>query len=63
MSIAFDYEGEVTAEDAQEILENVISVIKGSLELWPALIEICYFRKGRKGLPQLRVNNQRKLAA
>jgi hypothetical protein len=113
LSIAFDYEGEVTAGDAQEILEkirglharalqtadaatsperaealrlfasnlykafygfepdffqhnllriadDVVSVIKGSIELWPTLIEICYFQKGRAGLPQIRVSNQRK---
>jgi hypothetical protein len=110
LSIAFDYEGEVTGQDAQEILEkitplygraaataeaaragraeavrlfaanlqkafygfepdffqqnllrivdDVVSVIKGSIELWPTLVEICYFQKGRKGLPQIRVNNQ-----
>jgi hypothetical protein len=116
LSIAFDYEGEITAGDAQEILEkmvtlhartlaaaaasrnseraealrllaaslhkafyafepdffqhnlvrimdDVISLIKGSLELWPTLIEICYFQKGRKGLPQNRVSNRRKSAA
>jgi hypothetical protein len=116
LAIAFDYEGEVTAQDAQEILDkigglhertleaaakatsparndalrlfaanlskafygfepdffqqnllrivdDVVSVIKGSIELWPTLIEICYFNKARKGLPQLRVDNQRKLAA
>jgi hypothetical protein len=116
LSIAFDYEGEVTAQDAEEILDkigelhqrtlaaaeaasspgraealrlfaanlgktfysfepdffqqnllrivdDVVSVIKGSLELWPTLIEICYFGKARRGLPQLRVDNQRKLAA
>ena len=113
LSIAFDYEGEVTAQDAQEILDkiarlyaravetaeatsgperaealrlfaanlqrtfygfepdffqqnllrivdDVVSVIKGSIELWPTLVEICYFHKGRKGLPQVRVNNQKK---
>ena len=113
LSIAFDYEGEVTAHDAQEILEkirrlharalqtadaatsteraealrlfasslyktfygfepdffqhnllriadDVVNVIKGSIELWPTLIEICYFQKGRAGLPQIRVGNQRK---
>ena len=112
MSIAFDYEGEVTAQDAQEILDkitectgarwrppratnnperaealrlfaanlqkafygfepdffqqnllrivdDVISVIKGSIELWPTLVEICYFQKSRKGLPQIRVKNQK----
>jgi hypothetical protein len=112
LSIAFDYEGEVTAHDAEEILDkigrlygraletaeatanparaealrilaanlqkafygfepdffqqnllrivdDVVSVIKSSLELWPTLVEICYFQKGRKGLPQIRVANQR----
>ena len=112
ISIAFDYEGEVTGQDAQEILDkisrlysrslevaetatasgradairlfaanlhkvfygfepdffqqnllrivdDVVSVIKGSIELWPTLVEICYFQKGRKGLPQVRVQNQK----
>ena len=101
LSIAFDYEGEVTAQDAEEILDkivalhrravqaaevegnpqraealrlfaanlekafygfepdffqqnllrivdDVISVIKGSIELWPTLVEICYFQKDRR---------------
>ena len=113
LSLVFDYEGEVTANDATEILDkirhlysraletaekastpqraeslrvfasnlekafygfepdffqqnllrivdDVVSVIKGSIELWPNLVEICYFQKGRKGLPQVRVDNQRK---
>jgi hypothetical protein len=113
LSIAFDYEGEVTAQDAHEILakitalygrtvesaeaarspervealrlfaanlqkafygfepdffqqnllrivDDVISQIKGSIELWPTLVEICYFHKSRKGLPQTRVRNQKK---
>jgi hypothetical protein len=111
LGIAFDYEGEVTAEDAQRILHKIqhlharaiaaaevaaygeradalklfaanlhkafygfepdffqhnllrivdeaVHVIKGSLELWPTLVEICYFQKGRKGLPQTRVGNR-----
>src|SRR5262249_31059375 len=113
LTIAFDYGGEVTAQDAEEILDkirslhrraadaaaeatrperaealrlfaanlekafygfepdffqqnllrivdDVISVIKGSIELWPTLVEICYFHKSRKGLPQVRVKNQKK---
>lgn len=116
LSISFDYEGEVTAQDADEILskimalhsratlaaesasnpdraqalrlfaanlekafygfepdffqqnvlrivDDVISAIKGSIELWPTLVEVCYFHKGRKGLPQIRVQNQRKEAS
>src|SRR5215475_4150073 len=112
LSIMFEYEGEVTAQDAQEILDkiyrmygralesaeetnnaervealrlfaanlqkafygfepdffqqnllrivdDVVSVIKGSIELWPSLVEICYFQKDRNGLPQIRVKNQK----
>jgi hypothetical protein len=112
LGIAFDYEGEVTADDAREILEkvaqmhshaigaaeraprserkealrvfaanllkafygfepdffqqnllrivdDVINTIKGSIELWPTLVEICYFQKDRQGLPVVKVNNQR----
>jgi hypothetical protein len=113
LSIAFDYEGEVTAPDAEEILakivalhrrtveaaeaatrperaealrlfaanlekafygfepdffqqnllrivDDVVSAIKASIELWPTLVEICYFHKSRKGLPRTRVKNTRK---
>jgi hypothetical protein len=113
LSIAFDYEGEVTADDAHEILDkvvrlygraleaaeatprpersdalrlfaanlnkafygfepdffqqnllrivdDVVSVIKGSIELWPTLVEIAYFHKSRAGLPQIRVQNGEK---
>jgi hypothetical protein len=42
------------------IVDDVVSGIKGSLELWPTLVEICYLQKGRKGLPQLRVENRKK---
>jgi hypothetical protein len=112
LTIAFDYEGDVTAADAEEILEkisgvhtralraaegadpdrasairafaaslekcfygfepdffqqnllriadDVTSVIKGSIELWPTLVEVCYFQKKRKGLPKTKVRNQKK---
>ena len=39
--------------------DDVISVIKSSIELWPTLVEISYLEKGRRGLPQRRVNDQR----
>ena len=110
LTIAFDYEGEVEARDAEEILakirtlharaiegarlaspergltlrlfaenldktfygfepdffqqnlqqqvNDVVSLIKGTVEIWPTLVEICYFQKSRRGLPQTRVQNQ-----
>ncbi len=108
LSIGFDYTGEVTAADAEEILEKItrlhrralegaeqatsseraeqlrlfatnlrkafygfepdffqhnltrvvdeaIGVIRASIELWPTLVEICYFQKTRTGLPMRRI--------
>jgi len=73
----FDYEGGVTAEESDGILDkafygfdpdffqqnvsritdDVISQIKGSLDLWPTLVEICFFQRHRAQLPQRRVHN------
>ncbi|HEY1987299.1 MAG TPA: hypothetical protein VGG85_17920 [Terracidiphilus sp.] len=108
LGISFDYSGEVTAQDAEEILgkitglhgralkaaekarsqervdalrlfstnlekafygfepdffqhnllrmvDDAISSIKASIELWPTLVEICYFQKTRHGLPMLQL--------
>src|ERR1700734_211196 len=108
LGIVFDYDGEVTADDAREVLEKItslhrralqaidkaksqdridglrlfaanlekafygfepdffqhnllrivddaIGVIRASIELWPTLVEICYFQKVRNGLPMLRL--------
>jgi hypothetical protein len=41
-------------------VDDVVSVIKGSIELWPTLVEICYFQKDRRGLPQVKVHNRRR---
>jgi hypothetical protein len=113
LTISFDYDGEVTADDAREILDkiakvhqraltaagtartperaqalrlfaaslskafyglepdffqqnllriadDVVGVIKGSIQLWPSLVEIAYFEKRRHGLPKTRVANQKK---
>jgi hypothetical protein len=112
LSVTFDYAGEVTAEDAEEILEKItalhrralhaaetsknpervaslrlfaanlekafygfepdffqhnllrivddaIGVIKSCLELWPTLVEICYFQKTRNGLPMRQLGHKR----
>lgn len=113
LGIAFDYAGEVTAEDADEILgktmalhqrallaavaepsqvradalrmfaanlskafygfepdffqqnllriaDDVVSGIKAAIDLWPTLVEIAYFHRRRKGLPQRRLANQKR---
>jgi len=112
LGITFDYAGEVTGQDAEEILEKItglhhralqateraksqerkdslrlfaanlekafygfepdffqhnllrivddsIAAIKSSLELWPTLVEICYFQKIRNGLPMRQLGRSR----
>lgn len=56
----YSFESDFFQQNLLRIVDDVVSVIKGSIELWPTLVEICYFQKDRKGLPQIRVNNQRR---
>ena len=56
----YGFEPDFFQQNLLRIVDDVVSVIKGSIELWPTLVEICYFQKGRNGLPQVRVNNQKK---
>jgi hypothetical protein len=112
LTVTFDYSGEITAEDAEEILDKIttlhrraiqaaevtkkperaealrlfaanlqkafygfepdffqhnllrivddaIGVIKSCIELWPTLVEICYFQKTRNGLPMRQLGLKR----
>jgi hypothetical protein len=54
----YAFEPDFFQQNLVRIVDEVITVIKDSTELWPTLVEIAYFQKGRHGLPQLRVRNQ-----
>jgi len=56
----YSFEPDFFQQNLLRIVDDVVSVIKGSIELWPTLVEICYFQKNRNGLPQTRVDNQRR---
>ncbi|HTN72297.1 MAG TPA: hypothetical protein VMO00_14550, partial [Methylomirabilota bacterium] len=56
----YGFEPDFFQQNLLRIVDDVISVIKGCIELWPSLVEICYFHKNRKGLPQIRVKNQKR---
>jgi hypothetical protein len=53
----YAFEPDFFQQNLLRIVDDVVSVIKGSIELWPTLVEICYFQKDRRGLPQVKVNN------
>jgi hypothetical protein len=37
----------------------VVSQIHAALEIWPTLIEICYFHKDKREFPQRRIDNKK----
>jgi len=54
----YGFEPDFFQQNVSRIVDDVISQIRGSLELWPTLVEICYFRKDKAPLPRTRVRNQ-----
>jgi len=55
--VFYGFEPDFFHQNLLRIVDDVVTTIKGSIELWPTLVEICYFEKARKGLPRLKVNN------
>ena len=55
----YGFEPDFFQQNVTRIVDDVVSVIHASLELWPTLVEICYFHKDKKEFPQLLVNNKR----
>ncbi|HSI14970.1 MAG TPA: hypothetical protein VK961_23155 [Chthoniobacter sp.] len=55
----YGFEPDFFQQNVTRIVDDVISVIHASLELWPTLVEICYFHKDKKEFPQIRVKNKK----
>jgi hypothetical protein len=55
----YGFEPDFFQQNVQQVADDVVGLVKASLEIWPTLVEICYFQKSRRGLPQIRVQNQR----
>jgi hypothetical protein len=56
----YGFESDFFQQNLNRIVDDVVSQIQGSIELWPTLVEICYFHKNRKDLPQTRVKTKKK---
>ena len=56
----YGFEPDFFQQNVIRIVDDVISQFKGSLEIWPTLVEIVYLKKKRSGLPLLRVANPRR---
>ncbi len=53
----YGFEGDFFQQNVSRIVDDVVSQIQGALELWPTLVEICYFQRHTKDLPKVKVNN------
>ncbi len=54
----YGFEPDFFQQNVTRIVDDVVSLIQSSLELWPTLVEICYFHKDKQPFPQLRVKNK-----
>jgi hypothetical protein len=55
----YGFEPDFFQQNVTRIVDDVVSVIQASLELWPTLVEICYFHKDKKEFPRIRVKNKK----
>jgi hypothetical protein len=53
----YGFEGDFFQQNVSRIVDDVVSQIQGALELWPTLVEICYFQRHTKDLPKVKVAN------
>jgi hypothetical protein len=56
----YGFEADFFQQNLSRIIDDVVNDIRSALELWPTLVEICYFRKHTRDLPQTRVRNHRR---
>ena len=55
----YDFEPDFFQQNLARLVDDVVTEIKASLEVWPTLVEICFFEKNKRGLPQTLVGNPR----
>jgi hypothetical protein len=54
----YGFDPDFFLQNVARIVEDAVSVFRGALDLWPTLVEICHFHKGRNKLPEVRVQNR-----
>ncbi|MBV8225142.1 MAG: hypothetical protein JO232_08145 [Verrucomicrobia bacterium] len=55
----YGFEPDFFQQNVSRIVDDVISQIQSSLEIWPTLIEVCYFHKDKRDFPQCRIENKK----
>jgi hypothetical protein len=54
----YGFDPDFLHQNVARIVDEVMSIFRGTLELWPTLVEICHFHKYRCELPVVRVKNR-----
>lgn len=57
--VFYGFEPDFFQQNVSRIVDDVVSQFHAALEIWPTLVEICYFQKDKQDLPQTKVNNQK----
>jgi hypothetical protein len=57
--VFYGFEPDFFQQNVSRIVDDVVGQIQASLELWPTLIEICYYYKDKKEFPRVRVKNKK----
>jgi len=52
----YGFEPDFFQHNLVRIVDDAVASIRSSLELWPTLVEICYFQKTRQGLPMVQLS-------
>ena len=55
----YGFEPDFFQQNVSRIVDDVVSQIHAALEIWPTLIEICYFHKDKREFPQRRIDNKK----
>ena len=58
----YDFEPDFFQQNVSRIVDDEVGLIRSSLEIWPTLLEIVYFKRHCRALPMRRVKNRERAA-
>ena len=56
----YDFEPDFFQQNVSRIVDDEVGLIRASLEIWPTLLEIVYFKRHTRSLPMRRVRNKQR---
>jgi len=54
----YNFESDFFQQNVSRIVDDVVALIHSSLEIWPSLVEIVYYKKNSRALPMVQVKNK-----